>query len=538
MHSITQAKQEAEPVLKSAVGQSLPNLQVPDQHEVSGHNLEHNQPPPLPAKGEELHLDAKPPLKAQTNAVYVHHRAHSLQCEHDDLVTFWDAPTQQDIDYKSPYDTPGIERYVTFEPDVGGWNNIRMQMELVLVFAYATGRTLVLPPDQPMYLLDAGKGHQKAHSFIDFFPFEHVRTRMKVITMDEFMAKEAVTGKLRVYPHNHKIYEPRFAQDDHNLDDELKIDNKAEREVLYPPGNKTDFEGTVREERWAMWWYLRNVSALPTWKSMKEFLVIPPGVGVNITRDYPPKQQAKYKLKRDTFAAKRNPMYYDQYWHEQKVIHFVSKPELGFRLLEHFYTFIHFEDDFMDRFFKRFIRDYVHYIDVIFCKGAKIINDLRQKHPGGYVSFHIRRGEFQYKVVKIPAEKILENVGKFLPEKTVAYVATDEKNKTFFKAFEERFDHVYYLNDFIELAELKGINPNYLGMIDQVVCTRGDKFVGTWFSTFTGYITRMRGYLGYPDNTVYFGDKEHRYVPFLILFYLLISFLCCITDNAFTVLVT
>ena len=69
---------------------------------------------------------------------------------------------------------------------------------------------------------------------------------------------------------------------------------------------------------------------------------------------------------------------------------------------------------------------------------------------------------------------------------------------------------INYLNDFIELAELKGINPNYLGMIDQVVCTRGEKFVGTWFSTFTGYITRMRGYMGYPSNTVYFGDKEHR----------------------------
>lgn len=80
---------------------------------------------------------------------------------------------------------------------MGGWNNIRMQMELVLVFAYATGRTLVLPPDQPMYLLDKGKKHQKAHSFADFFPFDYINQRMKVISMEEFMQREAVTGQLR-----------------------------------------------------------------------------------------------------------------------------------------------------------------------------------------------------------------------------------------------------------------------------------------------------------------------------------------------------
>ena len=99
--------------------------------------------------------------------------------------------------YVTPYATAGPTKYVTFEPDVGGWNNIRMQMELVLVFAAATGRTLVLPPDQPMYLLNKGKKAEKAHSFADFFPFDFIRERVPVIEMDEFMRREALKGRPR-----------------------------------------------------------------------------------------------------------------------------------------------------------------------------------------------------------------------------------------------------------------------------------------------------------------------------------------------------
>jgi hypothetical protein len=54
------------------------------------------------------------------------------------------------------------------------------------------------------------------------------------------------------------------------------------------------------------------------------------------------------------------------------------------------------------------------------------------------------RGELQYKEVKLPAEKILENLGDArLPRSLqVAYVATDERNKTFFDAFRRRFKTV------------------------------------------------------------------------------------------------
>jgi len=33
-------------------------------------------------------------------------------------------------------------------------------------------------------------------------------------------------------------------------------------------------------------------------------------------------------------------------------------------------------------------------------------------------------------------------------------------------------------------------------MIDTIVASRGRAFAGTWFSTFSGYISRLRGYQG------------------------------------------
>ena len=74
------------------------------------------------------------------------------------------------------------------------------------MFAAATGRILVLPPDQPMYLLDRGKGHQKAHSFADFFPFDYIGKRLQVITMEEFMAREAITGIIILHYHYYHYY--------------------------------------------------------------------------------------------------------------------------------------------------------------------------------------------------------------------------------------------------------------------------------------------------------------------------------------------
>ena len=71
-------------------------------------------------------------------------------------LAYWNDPQGKiDVDFKTPFSNPfSSTKYITFEPDRGGWNNIRMSMEIMFVIAVATNRTLVLPPDQPLYLLD------------------------------------------------------------------------------------------------------------------------------------------------------------------------------------------------------------------------------------------------------------------------------------------------------------------------------------------------------------------------------------------------
>mmetsp|Transcript_6259 Transcript_6259/g.9354 ORF Transcript_6259/g.9354 Transcript_6259/m.9354 type:complete len:451 (-) Transcript_6259:1628-2980(-) len=301
---------------------------------------------------------------------------HELDCPHAELVTFWKKTTKADLQYKSPYNDFGpAKKYVTFEPDVGGWNNIRMQMELVLVFAYATGRTLVLPPDQPMYLLNAGKGPQKSHSFADFFPFQLIRQRFPVISMEEFLRREAITGHLALHPHGVHLN---------------SSGPPPSAGPLYPPGNRTVFQGSERTERLLLWDYLRNVSACPQWKNLKDFLVIPPRPGLN-TSLLGPAEAAEYQRRVDVAAAGRRARYNNDFWQRQQYIHFVSKPSLDLRLLEHFYTFLHFQDRHMDLFFKRFVRDYVHYTDTILCKAARIVHSMLREGRGSYVAFHIRR---------------------------------------------------------------------------------------------------------------------------------------------------
>ena len=118
---------------------------------------------------------------------------------------------------------------------------------------------------------------------------------------------------------------------------------------------------------------------------------------------------------------------------------------------------------------KRFVRDHLHYVDEIQCAAARVVaairDHVRKRNPenknGDFDSFHIRRGDFQFKATRIEADEIYENSKDELTPNSTIFVATDERNKAFFDPLRAHYD-LLFLDDFKD--ELKGVNTNYYGM--------------------------------------------------------------------------
>jgi hypothetical protein len=131
---------------------------------------------------------------SQTPALIGASRGH-IECDTNvDELVYWNAPQgTRDLEFVSPFIGKHSEttKYLTFEPDRGGWNNIRMNLENIFIIAAATNRTLVLPPASPLYLLSKDK-KEKHKNFGDFFNLqdEMFQKRINVITMQEFLERE------------------------------------------------------------------------------------------------------------------------------------------------------------------------------------------------------------------------------------------------------------------------------------------------------------------------------------------------------------
>ena len=424
----------------------------------------------LTLTGISLSLFAKPSSTIRNDVSYIarkgHHHLAALQCpnsnhDHPEMVYWKDIPS--DNSRISPFTWyGGHETYITFDSDMGGWNNIRMAMESILVVAIGTGRTLVLPPKKRMYLLDKGENEaDNYHEYSDFFLFHSI--------VREFVGVNVIT---------YEEFQQRKIDEDWEEADAVPFVTAAppaEGVFIIPkaPGGKLeDLDYFLKQENFPPRTFFDNN---------------PTDVLANAKERY-----------QEIRAGRSAQFVYENKIARKRVLHFGQsgrgEKKKGVRMLTHSYNYVFFEDPQADLWSKRFVRDHLRYVDEIFCFAGDIIDEINEKYPGSlYNSFHIRRGDFQYKETRIDADEIIRNTADILNETDIIYISSDEKDKHFFDPFRQKFHRVYFLEDFKHIFEGK-INTNYYGMLDQVIASRGERFIGVYYSTFTGYINRMRGY--------------------------------------------
>ena len=145
--------------------------------------------------------------------------------------------------------TYGIQ-YLTFELDLGGWNNVYLAFETMVALARATNRTLVLPPADSIYLL---RGRRT--SLTDLVQFDH---RLDVITMDEFLRREAPIAELRT-----SINQSVLNQSP----------GKPSRLSCAPPSTQAR-QAASEGGHPALWSYLRQHGVNPQWRPAVHCLLL------------------------------------------------------------------------------------------------------------------------------------------------------------------------------------------------------------------------------------------------------------------------
>ncbi len=492
--------------------------------------------------------------------------AHYQQVQKE--ITYWrDIPA--DSLTTSPYqcaEQQQTKKYLTFEPDEGGWNNIRIALETVVAMAVVMGRVLVLPPSQEFPRMSTHLGYD------DFYHLASIQSELaslEVITFQDFLEREVVTGHILADPVTGKAIQPPGGRTDWNgLLKNYESAKQGHGSTLWnwwrgvatpllwdygeciavfpePTGSREDcaetggWRYTTEEDENRVQRYLMQIEAEAAARMQKRPNDKRPAWAVRVETynnrptpiDAPPVQRMG-----ETLAHRSKLCIYNHTLQQEPVLHAMGE-QIGTRFLVHFYAFLFLEDWRHDVWLKRFVRDHLRYVDEIQCAAARVVAKLHefahddQNNPtGSYDTMHVRRGDFIsfYKQTVQSGEQLYEDhVKQVIAENRTIYIATDEQDKKYFETL-GRHNKLYYLDNFKDL--LKDVNPNYFGMLDQLIASTGDVFIGTFYSTFSGFINRLRGYrsqkaqlpgyeLGGIKSYYTFGDKGLSYARSMMLNY-------------------
>lgn len=235
---------------------------------------------------------------------------------------------------------------------------------------------------------------------------------------------------------------------------------------------------------------------------------MPHSIGIFVFPEKPDqvKEPEKY-LRMMTFAGKKREniirdIHSDPAIKDAEILFFPTK-----QLFCHFYAYIHCTDPALDRYMRKAVRNHIHLRNDIVDAASVVLNHLGNE----FYTMHIRRGDFQYTNQRyLKGTDIYKNIENLVPEGATLYIATDEKKEEFDTMFGSVFKKRWKVKTYNDFAHLLEVPSNWIGIIEQIIAARGKAFIGTKMSTFSGYITRLRGYMSDIKNKeIYFTDTKY-----------------------------
>ena len=375
-------------------------------------------------------------------------------------------------------------KYLSYQPPGGGWNNQRVAFENAVILAKLLNRTLIvhpLAPHQEILRLKRSRKISAGYEVYNMLPANKLLPLSKVIDLKEL--SKLLPVKEVISSHQ------QFVKDYHHLTWRQVCHNGLVGIWVDAIPKKTD------NEKWTLLQQhinsnLPNPGDLPLYRricreELKQFdnSSFRPVWGI-----------------RDELSDKQEEMLYfsEGSLYNRELLFFDKHAVLSIH--DWIIRFIHFAPD---------IRKRVKTVLQMIGRPFSAIHVRRTDHPS---SSGVKQ---EFWLNRLKARNAL-NLTKTL------YIATDEQNKDWFKPFSDEGYNLFFPEDFLNELSFENEGPaivqDILGLCEQLICAYADHFVGSYYSTFTMYIKRLRrqfswknGMLKKPETTiVWIGSTDNK----------------------------
>lgn len=319
--------------------------------------------------------------------------------------------------------------YISFSPYYSGLSNVIMSYEIALSIAYITKRILILPPKTWLLFISESENKEDYTNLLEIFDIEYIKEHIECV---DFYDVPEFKGKFEEM----STYSSYTGNISNVIQDIVCIDLKDSNNIHLDVHSLVDSNYILADKKYD-------------------------------TEDY------------NYFSNGRNLINLSRY--PQKFMHFENN------LFGHYWYSIYpggeYERNKMKKIINRCFRYKQKYYDI-----SKKVDDKISK----YNAVHIRRNDFletrteELKIVS-NGKKVLEKIKLLFDNSLPLYIATDETNKEFFKEVKMEYD-VYFYDDFdFKLSKLEST------IMEQIICSKSEKFYGTYLSTYSSRINVMRG---------------------------------------------